>query len=96
MRGVMSEQYKLVLWGASWCGPTQALRRVAHDSANHAKGDVTFEEIDVDVNKDQARTWRIEGTPTLIIVGPTGKEIERIAGYNTKDIIENMIRRAIT
>lgn len=57
----------LVDFFASWCGPCKMMHPVI-DELHRTLGDkVKIEKIDVDMNEDLAKEWRIQSVPTLMI-----------------------------
>ena len=63
----LDNQYTVLKFSASWCGPCKQLDPIIHKIAekNH---DVIFYNIDIDNNSDLAANYHIMAVPTLIFM----------------------------
>lgn len=71
---------------ATWCGPCKQLQRTTFRDAKAATYfNKNFVNISIDVEKGEgialAKTWAIEGLPTLLILDENGKIIASHIGY---------------
>ena len=67
---------------ASWCNPCQRTKPVAEELAN--EGLIEFKFIDVDVEMEMVKTFKILSVPTFILI-EDGQEIKRMTGTKTRD-----------
>lgn len=80
-------------FGASWCGPCKALAPVLNELKGQFQG-VTFEEFDIDIEKDLAYNTGIYSVPTVIIER-NGKEVHRFIGLSSKMTYANAINESL-
>lgn len=71
---------------ADWCSPCKELRKTTFKDAKAAAYfNKHFVNISINVEKgegiDLAKTWQIEGLPTLLILGENGKVLANHTGY---------------
>jgi thiol:disulfide interchange protein len=71
---------------ATWCGPCKQLQKITFQDAKAAAYfNKHFINISIDVEKGDgiklAKTWEIEGLPTLLILDEKGKIIAHHVGY---------------
>lgn len=73
----------LLIFGAEWCGPCQLLKSRTLTSPDFLKQDrpLHIAEVDIDANKQMAKDFNIEAVPTLILLTPDGKIIQRHTGF---------------
>jgi thiol:disulfide interchange protein len=79
---------------ATWCAPCKALKLTTFRNAKTAAFfNAHFINFSIDVEKgegiDLAKTWQIEGLPTLLIIDESGKVLANHTGYvDGKGLIE--------
>lgn len=67
------------LW-APWCGPCLAFAPIFEAAAFDYDGRVSFGKCNVDANPNTAGLLQIQSIPTLVVFGPDGSELGRVAG----------------
>lgn len=67
---------KILKFSATWCGPCQMLTKKFE-----AEG-IVYEDIDVDVDKEQAKAFGVRSLPTIVIVDDNGAAIRTMTGAN--------------
>jgi len=82
--------------GSDWCPPCKALRKNVLNSQefkDFAKDNLVLVDVDFPHQKQQteelkkankalAEKLNIEGYPTVIVLGPDGKELKKMVGYD--------------
>jgi thioredoxin 1 len=75
---------KILYFTAAWCGPCKALGPVM----DSLQGQINFDKIDVDTNRDLSTKYGVRSVPLLVLVEGEN-EINRIVGVQTKEQILN-------
>tara|TARA_R100000734_G_C3264968_1_gene62536 strand:+ start:176 stop:421 length:246 start_codon:yes stop_codon:yes gene_type:complete len=75
---------KILYFTATWCGPCKALGPVM----DSLQGQINFDKIDVDTNRDLSTKYGVRSVPLLVLVEGEN-EINRIVGVQTKEQILN-------
>jgi len=67
----------------TWCGPCAAMDRLVYTAADvvAAANDVIAVKVDGDEHRDLVKQYAVAGYPTLLLLGPDGKELRRTSGY---------------
>ncbi len=90
-------EHKWVLldFEAVWCGPCHTMDQLVFtaQSVVDAARDVIAVKIDGDVRRDLKKSWRVDGYPTLVLLGSNGKEIRRGVGYQSVKETGTLLRR---
>ena len=63
----------LVDFNAVWCGPCKRLAPLLEQLAQKYKGKVDFYSVDVDKNKQLARTYGIQSVPMMLLIPVSGQ-----------------------
>ena len=92
---IINNSHKLVVvdFYAEWCMPCVMLSPVIEELAESKsmKG-VKFTKLNVDDNEELSRKYNVSNIPCLIIF-KNGKEVGRITGSQTADVIEEKIKK---
>ena len=79
-----------------WCGPCKTMDQLvftAKDVATAAEGILSIT-IDGDARKDLCEKHKVTGYPTGILIGPDGKEIARLVGYQSVKRMTEFFKKA--
>ena len=77
----------IVKFEADWCGPCKASRSpFAKMAENHT--DVLFASVNVDHAKAVGNKYKVSSLPTFIIFDPNGKQMAKITGFNSTDLLK--------
>jgi HEAT repeat protein/thiol-disulfide isomerase/thioredoxin len=73
----------LLVFSAEWCGPCKLLKSQTLDAPEFLALDAPLHvaDVDIDANQKMARDFEVEAVPTLVLVTPDGKIIERQTGF---------------
>ena len=82
---------KVIRFTASWCGPCKILSPIFGEVQNEVSG-VSFETVDVDVNKNRATQYSVSSVPTVVIE-KNGQIVNRFSGVKPKDAIISLINQ---
>ena len=74
---------------APWCGPCQMMGPVFEDLSKEMDN-VNFAKLNTDEHPELARSFGIQGIPTLVVL-KEGKEVNRIVGFMSKDDLKDRI-----
>lgn len=69
----------LIDFWAQWCGPCRAMAPVLEELGRAMAGKIVVAKLNVDEAPEPARTYAVQGIPTLILFRG-GREVERIVG----------------
>lgn len=75
---------KLLYFTASWCGPCQMMKQQTWPNpiVQDALKPFDFQSIDVDAEKEVARSWSVRSMPTYLVVDPNRQiELARMSGF---------------
>ncbi|HKK19776.1 MAG TPA: thioredoxin family protein, partial [Opitutales bacterium] len=75
---------KLLYFTASWCGPCQLMKQKTWPTpiVQEALEPFDFQMIDVDAQKEVARSWSVRSMPTYLVVDPNRQiELARMSGF---------------
>lgn len=89
---IINNSHKLVVvdFFAEWCMPCLMLSPVIQDLAEQMK-EVKFVKINKEDSEDLVKKYGIASIPCLVIF-KEGKEVERIIGSHSSEVIEKKIR----
>jgi thioredoxin 1 len=88
-----SNKLVVVNFFAEWCMPCLMLSPVVEELAEKMN-EVKFTKINIDDNSELSGKFRISSIPCLVVFRD-GKEIDRITGAQTADIIEEKIKKIL-
>lgn len=89
---IINNSHKLVVanFFAEWCMPCLMQTPIIEDLAEQMK-EVKFVKIDKEDNEELTSKYSVSSIPCLIVF-KDGKEVERIIGSHSAEIIEKKIR----
>lgn len=89
-------QLELVLYSTSFCGACALTREHLKTATAAIGGDrVTWREVNVATDPDEAEANAIEATPTVVITRPGHGEVSRAAGVPTLNQLLGAIAAAL-
>lgn len=84
------EEFKVVLFGASWCGPCKMYHPIVHEyAAEHPELKIVAN--DVDQSTIAADMFEISSVPTTVIM-KGGKEVARESGLMSKAQLDAFVK----
>ncbi|MCI7478011.1 MAG: thioredoxin family protein [Selenomonadales bacterium] len=86
---VEDKGFKVVLFGASWCGPCRMYHPVVHEFAEKYP-EVKLCANDVDESTEAAAMFGIQSVPTTIIM-KNGSEVTRVSGGMSLEDLEKFV-----
>ncbi|MCA5003588.1 thioredoxin [Sphingobacterium bovistauri] len=88
------EKNNLVLidFSAEWCGPCQTLAPILKELKGHFAETLSVLKIDVDKNNVLARSFAVQGVPTLILY-KSGQQVWRQSGLLTRSDLIAVIQK---
>jgi thioredoxin 1 len=75
---------------ATWCGPCMMIAPVMEELANEYGDKVKIGKLDVDENPQTAMQYGVQSIPTIIIF-KDGEIVDRMLGFQGKDILKERI-----
>ena len=82
----------LVDFSAEWCGPRQTLAPILKEVKEHFGEGLSVIKIDVDKNNALARSFSVQGVPTLILY-KSGQQVWRQSGLLTRSDLISIIQQ---
>ena len=80
-------------FSGDWCQPCRMLKPVMNE-IKMAYPSVMFEDIDVDMNENEASKYGVRSVPTVVIV-KDGREVNRLTGLQSKMMYQNVINESL-
>lgn len=84
----------LVDFWAPWCGPCRMVAPVVEEISTQYANEVAVGKVDVDKCPELAKQFRVMSIPTLILF-KGGKIIDQKLGFQPKNALEDMIKKAL-
>lgn len=82
----------VVDFSAEWCPPCQKLKPMFARFKQKYEGKLNFVAIDIDSFQNLASSYAITNIPTLVFISADGKELGRIVGLHSPEVIESELR----
>jgi thioredoxin 1 len=89
----ISNSLVVVDFFADWCMPCVMMAPIFEDLATRMKN-VKFAKVNVDENQSLSQKFKVMSIP-CIIVFKDGKEVDRMIGTQTADILEEKINKHV-
>ena len=87
-----SDKPVLVDFWAEWCGPCKQIGPTIETLATEFAGKADVVKVDVDSAGEIAARYGIMSIPALLVF-KEGKEVDRMVGAQSKDVLTNLINR---
>ena len=88
LSALLSKKVPVLLeFGRGWCKPCKYMKPILDDMSAVYAGKAIIMTVDMDVNKDLVRDFRIRLMPTQVFLTPDGKEFFRNEGVFERDSI---------
>lgn len=91
---IQQDKPVLVDFWAPWCGPCRMIAPVVEELSQQYADDLAVGKVDVDKCPDLAKQFRVMSIPTLILF-KGGQVIDQKLGFQPKDALEDMIKKAL-
>ncbi len=78
---------------ATWCGPCKKVSPILEASANTLAGKIKFLKVNVDKLFDLSSTYQIRSMPTVLLLDPSGEELERKVGLDQITDLLNQLQK---
>lgn len=94
---VINNSHKLVVvdFYAEWCMPCVMLSPVIEELAeSKSMKEVKFTKINIDDNEELSKKYHVSNIPCLVVF-KNGKEVGRIVGSQTAEVIEEKIKKLL-
>lgn len=88
---LLSKKMPILLeFGRGWCIPCKYMKPILDDMSQAYAGKAIVMTVDMDVNKDLVRDFRIRMMPTQVFLTPDGKEFFRNEGTIEREGIQQV------
>lgn len=88
LQALMTKKMPVLLeFGRGWCIPCKYMKPILDDMSSAYSGRAIVMTVDMDLNKDLVRDFRIRMMPTQVFLTPEGKEFFRNEGVFERDSI---------
>ncbi len=88
----VSKGVVLVDFWANWCQPCRIQSPIISELADECQENVKICKLDIETNKKIAQKLQVRSIPTIIIF-KNGKEVERLIGIKTKNVLKKNINK---
>ena len=88
---ISSSELTIIDFSATWCMPCRMLAPILEQVADKMEN-VSFYNLDIDVNEDIAKRYRIFSVPTLLAF-KEGKMIDSLVGLNSYEDVLSFVKR---
>lgn len=86
----ISKGDSVVDFWAPWCGPCKMLGPIFEEVSKEIRG-VAFAKVNVDDAEEVAMDFGVRGVPTMIFF-KDGKEVHRLVGFLSKDVLKSQVK----
>ena len=91
---IEKDEYTIVDFFASWCGPCQMMGPVFEEISKDYEGKLKFVKVNTEDNSSISSQFNITGIPALIIT-KNGKEVNRLVGFMPKEVLKQKINELL-
>ena len=88
------DKITLLMLGATWCPTCKVMAPIVSPTVAKHSGQLALVEKDIDREPALASQFRIFGTPTFVLLDPTGREIGRLPPDNNPQRWEGLLLQA--
>ncbi|WP_322797396.1 thioredoxin family protein [Tepidiforma sp.] len=85
----------LVWFSGTWCDFCERMEPFAHATASQFRDRLVFVEKSVDHDRSAAARYAVRGTPTFVLIDPTGRELARFGFQPTAEAFAAAIEAAL-
>lgn len=87
---VLEQEYAIVDFSATWCGPCKMLAPVLEEISEEMAGKVAFYNVDCDESASLAQQYKIVSIPALVAI-KNGEMVDTMVGFQPKAGVESFI-----
>lgn len=91
---IKEEKPTLADFYATWCGPCKMQSPIIEKVKEAVGDDANVLKIDIDKNREVARSYNVQSIPTLILF-KSGEPLWRAVGLHQADVLEAKIREYV-
>ncbi len=92
---LQSDKLTMVDFWAEWCGPCKMMNPLLEELSTEYEGKVVISKMNVDDNSEVPTNFNIRGIPTFILF-KGGKEVGRIVGAQTKQVMKGQLDKFLS